>query len=318
MSLAARWRDAGAIPFPPFSSAFMGRRSLRKIDPTIDLSRHLRGVEELPRPWDRGVLFGRAAPLEVEIGSGKGLFLRTAAAARPEVDFLGVEIARRYAEFTAAALAKQNLPNAVVVYGDALRLFRELLPEASLAAVHVYFPDPWWKKRHKKRRVMQEPLLRRHRTDASARRHAALLDRRGRVFSYHGGIVGRMYIIAGAVGSGGDPGRARHGVSDAFRASHAAAQRGGLSGGVPQGGVGEKPLPIGRFCRRIGRNRPAGWKPPSEPRIPAIDYFPPHVATQQRLTDIRLAFAMRPTLLGPENALQAGMRTTLFGGSPSP
>lgn len=138
----------------------MGRRSLRKIDPDIDLSRHLRTFEELPRPWDRAVVFGRAAPLEVEVGSGKGLFLKTAAAARPDVDFLGVEIARRYAEFAAAALAKQNLPNAAVICGDALRVFHDLLPDASLSAVHVYFPDPWWKKRHKRRRVMQEPLLR--------------------------------------------------------------------------------------------------------------------------------------------------------------
>jgi tRNA (guanine-N7-)-methyltransferase len=138
----------------------MGRRSLRKIDPDIDLSRHLRTVEELPRPWDGTAVFGRAAPLEVEVGSGKGLFLRTAAAARPDVDFLGVEIARRYAQFTAAALAKRNLPNAAVVCGDALRVFRDLLPDASLAAVHVYFPDPWWKKRHQKRRVMQAPFVR--------------------------------------------------------------------------------------------------------------------------------------------------------------
>ena len=99
------------------------------------------------------------APLEVEVGSGKGLFLRTAAEARPEVNFLGIEIARRYAEFAAAALAKRKLTNAVMVHGDALRVFREFLPDASLAAVHVYFPDPWWKKRHKKRRVLQASLL---------------------------------------------------------------------------------------------------------------------------------------------------------------
>ena len=98
---------------------------------------------------DAAALFGRQAPLEVEIGSGKGLFLRSAAAARPEVDFLGIEIARRYAEFAAAALLKGDLSNALVVRGDALRVFHELLPERSLAAVHIYFPDPWWKKRHK-------------------------------------------------------------------------------------------------------------------------------------------------------------------------
>jgi len=138
----------------------MGRRALRKVDPALDLSRHLRGFDELPRPWNPEVLFGRRAPLEVEVGSGKGLFLSQAAAQRPDVDFLGVEIARKYARFAAAGLARRGATNAIVVLGDALRLFSELIPDNSLAAVHVYFPDPWWKKRHKKRRVMRESFLR--------------------------------------------------------------------------------------------------------------------------------------------------------------
>jgi tRNA (guanine-N7-)-methyltransferase len=143
--------------YPQFPN--MGRRALRQIDPSADLTGHLKTFDRLPRPWDTTVLFGRAAPLEVEVGSGKGLFLRTAAAAQPDADFLGVEVARKYAEFSAAALAKRGLSNAVVVCGDALRVFQELIPDNSLAAVHVYFPDPWWKKRHKKRRVMRESFL---------------------------------------------------------------------------------------------------------------------------------------------------------------
>jgi len=138
----------------------MGRRALRRIDPQLDLSRHLRTLEELPRPWCAQAWFGRAAPLEVEIGSGKGLFLRSAAAARPDVDFLGIEIAARYARFAAAGLARRGLANAIVVSGDAVRLFAEFLPDDSLAAVHLYFPDPWWKRRHKKRRVVRESLVR--------------------------------------------------------------------------------------------------------------------------------------------------------------
>jgi tRNA (guanine-N7-)-methyltransferase len=93
------------------------------------------------------------------VGSGKGLFLRTAAQQRSEVNFLGIEVAEKYARFSAAALAKRGLDNAVVAMADAVRVFAELLPDASLAAVHIYFPDPWWKKRHKKRRVMRESLL---------------------------------------------------------------------------------------------------------------------------------------------------------------
>jgi tRNA (guanine-N7-)-methyltransferase len=137
----------------------MGRRALRKVDPALDLARHLRTIDELPRPWDVAALFGRQAPLELEVGSGKGLFLQSAAAASPEHDFLGIELARKYARFAAARLAKHSIGNAVVVNGDAQRVFRELLTDGSLAAVHVYFPDPWWKKRHHKRRIMSEAFV---------------------------------------------------------------------------------------------------------------------------------------------------------------
>jgi len=138
----------------------MGRRALRKIDPSLDLSRHLKTFDQLPRPWRPEVLFGRRAPLEVEIGSGKGLFLRTAAAARPDRDFLGIEIAGRYARFAAAGLARRGLTNAVVVIADAVQAMEEILPDRSVAAIHVYFPDPWWKRRQKKRRVMRESFVR--------------------------------------------------------------------------------------------------------------------------------------------------------------
>jgi tRNA (guanine-N7-)-methyltransferase len=138
----------------------MGRRALRKINPNLDLSRHLRTLEEVPSPFDAWSLFGRSAPLEIEVGSGKGMFMERASGARPERDFLGIELARKYARFAAARLARQGRTNAVMIQGDAMRFFREWLPDSSADAIHVYFPDPWWKKRHKKRRVMNEPFLR--------------------------------------------------------------------------------------------------------------------------------------------------------------
>ncbi len=137
----------------------MPRRALRKIKAPLDLGHHLRALEDLARPLDAESLFGRRAALEVEVGSGKGLFLRRAAAERPATDFLGVEVAARYARFAAAGLARRGLANAIVLHGDGLRLFQEYLADESISAVHVYFPDPWWKKRHKKRRVMRESLL---------------------------------------------------------------------------------------------------------------------------------------------------------------
>jgi tRNA (guanine-N7-)-methyltransferase len=138
----------------------MGRRALRKIDPALDLSAHLKTFDELPRPWSVEALFGRPGPVEVDVGSGKGLFLRSAAAARPKTHFLGIEMAVKYARFAAAGLVKDGLSNARVVHADAARVFSDLLPDASLAAVHVYFPDPWWKKRHAKRRIMRASFVR--------------------------------------------------------------------------------------------------------------------------------------------------------------
>jgi tRNA (guanine-N7-)-methyltransferase len=138
----------------------MPRRALRRIDPTLDLSRHYREATALPRPFDAAALFPRVQPLEVEVGSGKGLFLAGAARAHPDRNYLGIEVAVKYARYCAARLARQGSDNAVVIGGDALALFRDWFPGESLAAVHVYFPDPWWKKRHKKRRVLNEAFLR--------------------------------------------------------------------------------------------------------------------------------------------------------------
>lgn len=134
----------------------MGRRALRRIDPAIDLSQHYREATDLPPAFDQAAMFASVQPLEVEVGSGKGLFLAGASRSEPGHNFLGIEIARKYARSAAARLAKQQSANGVVVCGDALLLFERWFPDSSLAAVHVYFPDPWWKKRHKKRRVMNE------------------------------------------------------------------------------------------------------------------------------------------------------------------
>lgn len=137
----------------------MGRRALPKLNPELDLSRLLLTPDDVPRPWSAERLFGRSAPLEVEVGSGKGLFLQSATTANPDRDYLGIEVAKKYARHCAARLAKRSIENGRVLAGDGLWLFREVLPDASVAAVHVYFPDPWWKKRHHKRRVLNAPFL---------------------------------------------------------------------------------------------------------------------------------------------------------------
>ncbi len=121
--------------------------------PLEELEPYLLPLPDPPAPLDWPALFGNAHPVELEVGFGKGLFLLTQALARPDVNFVGVEIVRKYQLFTATRLAKRGLRNARLACGDARLFLRDRVADGSLAAVHVYFPDPWWKKRHHKRRV---------------------------------------------------------------------------------------------------------------------------------------------------------------------
>jgi len=132
----------------------MPRQPTPRNSPTISLDRHLRMVDQLPATISSQTLFGNDAPLELEVGSGKGLFMQNASGRNPEHNFLGVEIAYKYAAQAAERLAKNNRPNAIMASGNAEPLLEKSLADQSLAAVHIYFPDPWWKKKHKKRRVV--------------------------------------------------------------------------------------------------------------------------------------------------------------------
>lgn len=137
----------------------MPRRALRKIDPRIDLSGRLLRVESLPEDWRPSAVFPADTPLELEVGSGKGLFLETACLANPGRNLIGVEIAEKYAQACAARLVRHGLNNGLALHGDALFFIRNHVDSATLDAAHVYFPDPWWKKRHRKRRVMNAQLM---------------------------------------------------------------------------------------------------------------------------------------------------------------
>ena len=138
----------------------MGRRTLPKIDPTVDFSQHLSFVDDLQAPFCPQSLFEQTADLEIEIGSGKGLFVLNESGRVPERNYLGNEIAKKYTRFAAYRLAKNERKNAHMLSGDGLKFFREFLPDECAVAVHVYFPDPWWKERHRRRRVIQPGFVR--------------------------------------------------------------------------------------------------------------------------------------------------------------
>jgi tRNA (guanine-N7-)-methyltransferase len=133
--------------------------------PPEQLAPYLLDVPGLPHPhrppeqqvaptlleWQ--TIFGNDHPIEIEVGFGKGLFLVIEPARRPEVNFLGIEIERKYQLHTATRLARRALGNVRVVCADARPVLRDWVPAGSVAVVHVYFPDPWWKRRHRKRRL---------------------------------------------------------------------------------------------------------------------------------------------------------------------
>ncbi|MGH7949918.1 MAG: tRNA (guanine(46)-N(7))-methyltransferase TrmB [Candidatus Binataceae bacterium] len=98
-------------------------------------------------------IFARRAPLEVELGAGKGEFIVEWAAARPERDFLAVELSGAVAQLLALRCAREKLSNLRVARMDARTLVNLMLRDASVAAYHIYFPDPWPKERHVKHRM---------------------------------------------------------------------------------------------------------------------------------------------------------------------
>ena len=115
--------------------------------------------EDLPRSVQSTSLFGNDRTLELEIGSGTGTLLVRESLARPEVNFVGVEHARRYWRLAADRLRRNECYNARVVNADATIFINEYVVDESLQAVHVYFPDPWPKRRHHRRRFVQEETI---------------------------------------------------------------------------------------------------------------------------------------------------------------
>ncbi|MEW8507444.1 MAG: tRNA (guanosine(46)-N7)-methyltransferase TrmB [Candidatus Thiodiazotropha sp.] len=106
-------------------------------------------------PLELTALFGRRKPLTLEIGFGNGGALAQLAARHPDEDFLGVEVHSPGVGRLMLALAAQESENVRILQSDAMELLRHHLPEASLQRVLLYFPDPWHKRRHHKRRIVR-------------------------------------------------------------------------------------------------------------------------------------------------------------------
>ena len=116
-------------------------------------------VETLARPIDFLQLFGNDHPVELEIGMGKGTFLTEQAKAHPQINYIGIEWANWFWRYASDRLRRHQCLNARTVRAEAGYFLTEFIPDGSLSVLHIYFPDPWPKKRHHKRRLIQEKFM---------------------------------------------------------------------------------------------------------------------------------------------------------------
>jgi tRNA (guanine-N7-)-methyltransferase len=114
---------------------------------------------EAGAPLDLDACFGRHAPRTLEIGFGNGASLAGMAGQEPAADFLGIEVHRPGVGHLLLAIAERELGNVRVICADAVQVLKDCLPDAALDRVLLFFPDPWPKKRHHKRRIVQPDFV---------------------------------------------------------------------------------------------------------------------------------------------------------------
>jgi tRNA (guanine-N7-)-methyltransferase len=104
-------------------------------------------------------MFGNRNPVVLEVGSGKGRFLVRSAQARPAQNFIGIEKSLHYYRVITRKLERADLSNARIINYDAFPVLSRMVPDDSIAEVHVYFPDPWPRPRERKRRIIRQEML---------------------------------------------------------------------------------------------------------------------------------------------------------------
>jgi tRNA (guanine-N7-)-methyltransferase len=109
--------------------------------------------------YDFAEVFGRVAPIIMEIGFGNGESLAKMAADNPDTDYIGIEVHRPGVGHLMMLLDQQGLTNVRIYCHDAIDILEHKLPDASLAGVHLFFPDPWPKKKHHKRRIVRPSFI---------------------------------------------------------------------------------------------------------------------------------------------------------------
>ncbi len=111
-------------------------------------------LEDLDGKIDFVRIFGRPGPVHIEIGTGKATFLLSEAKAHQNVNFLGIERANKYYRYAVDRIGRWALTNVRIIRTDAAAFLADSIPDSSVDCFHIYFPDPWPKKRHHKRRFL--------------------------------------------------------------------------------------------------------------------------------------------------------------------
>ena len=117
------------------------------------------GIQYAARPLDLAQPFGRTAPKILEIGFGMGDSTATIALAHPENDYLALEVHTPGVGNLLKLIAAQHISNIRIIQHDAVEVLRDMISNGALDGVHIFFPDPWHKARHNKRRLIQSPFI---------------------------------------------------------------------------------------------------------------------------------------------------------------
>ncbi|WP_437223879.1 tRNA (guanosine(46)-N7)-methyltransferase TrmB [Planctomicrobium sp. SH661] len=161
--------------------------------PPVDLKPYFMTMNDIDESFggklDWATFFGNDNPVEIDVGCGRGLFLFHASAANPNINYLGIELDYKEGRRGARRLQKLQAPNVRVLGGDVFYAFKKFITPHSVEAIHVYFPDPWWKRKHRGRRVFNDQFV-----DLAAGliRHQGLLHSWTDVEEYFGVISGLM------------------------------------------------------------------------------------------------------------------------------
>jgi tRNA (guanine-N7-)-methyltransferase len=125
----------------------------------LDILKPRFGIDYTAQPLDLNAAFDRSAPKILEIGFGMGDTTATIAANHPQNDYLALEVHSPGVGSLLKQIGEQNLTNIRIIQHDAVEVLRDMIADGALDGVHIFFPDPWHKKRHNKRRLIQSPFI---------------------------------------------------------------------------------------------------------------------------------------------------------------